>query len=335
MNKDRIIDTDEAMDQIEDPTSIQNKDTKEKEEFWKKKALYDPLTKLPNRFASDLIVESIKYDCEWFAIIDIDHFKEVNDTYGHQAGDEVLKKLAGFLDERLIATRFGGEEFTCFLVGEEFKTKESTEEYLNELREEVSKLTFDKVDKSINISIGVTEFYREERIATLFKEADKALYCAKDYGRNQVVFYEEGMDCEAHSDDGKEITKNNKCNLKENKIMKIKRIKRLIESLNESEMKQLSRILNEVPVKKKSPSLGYIIYKDEEGELYTAEFYFDEYYYATLVDSMGEQVMLPYPLHSIEDDTLEDLMFKVKEVLESDSLNPRKVKVYKNSIKTK
>ena len=128
-------------------------------------------------------------------MIDIDFFKRVNDTYGHAAGDEVLKQTAAVIKELLresdIPSRYGGEEFAILLpfthldearvVGERLrKAVENTPVTIGE---------DDSLKKNINvtISMGIAEFNPEETGEELFERADKALYQAKESGRNRVV----------------------------------------------------------------------------------------------------------------------------------------------------
>ena len=206
---EEVVDTQNAMSGITSKVTDKTQDL----EYWRQRALHDPLTGLPNRLAADMIVKSMKEDIQYLVVIDIDHFKNINDTYGHDAGDKVLSQLAKFLDDRLIVTRFGGEEFVCYLAGEAFSTQEDTDNYLNQLREDIGKISFDGVGEYITVSMGVTIFDRGRNVEDLFKLADKALYCAKEWGRNMVVFYEDGMDCEAHLDDDGELSKNELCEL--------------------------------------------------------------------------------------------------------------------------
>jgi predicted Zn-ribbon and HTH transcriptional regulator len=103
------------------------------------------------------------------------------------------------------------------MAGSEFNTEESTEEYLNELREQISQLKFNngKGGKlSITVSLGYTEFIKDKDVNELIKNADCALYVAKESGRNLVIKYVEGMDCGAHADneDGELIKNEEECN---------------------------------------------------------------------------------------------------------------------------
>ena len=130
------------------------------------------------------------------AFVDLDHFKEVNDTYGHQAGDDVLRNIAMLLSRQLRASdaigRYGGEEFIMILPGaDEHGAKIVGQRVLNAVR----KLTHDVGDgKLINVttSIGsacLTHGKEFETVADFIGAADKALYAAKDQGRNRLVHY--------------------------------------------------------------------------------------------------------------------------------------------------
>jgi len=125
----------------------------------------------------------------WLAMIDIDHFKRVNDNYGHLIGDEVLLLLA-----RLMRTcfrfhdqlyRFGGEEFVVLMRcnGEQEATAA-----LERLRTTTEKHLFPQVDR-ITISIGFSEIKTGDTPSGAFERADKAVYYAKEHGRNQVCSY--------------------------------------------------------------------------------------------------------------------------------------------------
>jgi diguanylate cyclase (GGDEF)-like protein len=127
-----------------------------------------------------------------FAMIDVDHFKLVNDTYGHPVGDQVLLALARVLQQRLRQTdlvgRYGGEEFAVILHD---VTLEKAEQIMQQLREDFSKVLFHAgdVDFSCTFSCGVAAFPQLESMETLREAADKAMYQAKHSGRNCVVIY--------------------------------------------------------------------------------------------------------------------------------------------------
>lgn len=124
------------------------------------------------------------------AMLDIDFFKNVNDTYGHDAGDEVLKTVAGALKNRIrdsdLIARFGGEEFCLLAVNVDPDAKDT---FFNELRTTVSDLEFDLNGEKVHVtvSIGVCETLGNS-IEDMISTADSSLYDAKEGGRNKVIF---------------------------------------------------------------------------------------------------------------------------------------------------
>ena len=156
-------------------------------------AFYDELTSLPGRRAlvEDMAKLGMKYS---LAMIDIDHFKKFNDTYGHDTGDEVLKMVASKLAEvggGGKAYRYGGEEFVLL-----FPSREVDESYKHTdiLRETIAKSPFIVRNKQnsktiyINISSGIVQKNSQDKDPfAVMKRADNALYKAKKAGRNQVV----------------------------------------------------------------------------------------------------------------------------------------------------
>lgn len=127
-------------------------------------------------------------------MIDVDHFKHFNDTYGHQAGDLVLKEIAIFLPKNVrdydIVCRYGGEELTVILNK---VTTKSVRERTEKIRSGIKQLTFNYADKNlekITVSIGIAIFPDHGEDATnLLKKADIALYQAKEAGRDQVIVF--------------------------------------------------------------------------------------------------------------------------------------------------
>lgn len=162
----------------------------------KHKINHDSLTGLPNREAyNENIAESIQ---RWqhndsplsLAVADIDHFKHINDTFGHLAGDKVLKKVAALFKSSVregdFIARFGGEEFVFIF---EHTNSETALEITEQLRKSIEECHFvyrdNKVD--VTISFGLTTIKAGDTIESLFMRADKALYKAKDSGRNRNV----------------------------------------------------------------------------------------------------------------------------------------------------
>lgn len=122
---------------------------------------------------------------------DIDHFKKVNDTYGHPAGDYVLKEIARVIGTRLIRgndffSRTGGEEFTLLLLGSNLRTAEEVAERIRQTIE-AHQFNFEGTDIPITISAGVAiKNEQDPNWEAIYERADKALYHSKNSGRNRV-----------------------------------------------------------------------------------------------------------------------------------------------------
>lgn len=135
-----------------------------------------------------------------FVMIDIDSFKKVNDTYGHPVGDMVIKKLSSMLLSRFRCQsnigRYGGEEFSLILP--ETSLLEA-EPMINKLREQFAQYCFktEGAEFFVTFSAGIAGFDGKEGSVGLVARADKALYKAKQQGRNQVVVNEWSSNCEA------------------------------------------------------------------------------------------------------------------------------------------
>ena len=127
-------------------------------------------------------------------MIDIDFFKGVNDKYGHAAGDEVLRTVAGIIKQALresdIPARYGGEEFAVLLPFTKIEEAKVVGERLRKAVEQAAIVIYQDTpeEKNINvtISMGLAQFDNNETGEALFERADKALYESKANGRNQV-----------------------------------------------------------------------------------------------------------------------------------------------------
>ena len=162
----------------------------------KENAKYDALTNLFNRKQFDEIFDKLFEEAQHnntdlsLVIVDADHFKSVNDNYGHQKGDEVLVHISKILTQNIrgddLCARWGGEEFVVLLPGSSFQIAQKV---ANRMRESIQENI--KVDNSAQTcSFGVSELSKYDTIETMFKRADEALYSAKKTGRNKVVYFE-------------------------------------------------------------------------------------------------------------------------------------------------
>lgn len=125
-----------------------------------------------------------------FAMIDVDHFKSVNDTYGHPVGDQVLLALARVLQQRLrnsdVVGRYGGEEFAAVFQG---ISQDKALEICDQLRSDFAKVRFHagRNQFSCTFSVGIASFPQYKSLVSLREAADRCLYAAKEQGRNRVV----------------------------------------------------------------------------------------------------------------------------------------------------
>lgn len=164
------------------------------EEKLQKLATVDSLTGIYNRYKMneeiDVEIGRNKRYGEGFALVmfDIDHFKAVNDTYGHDIGDYVLTELSRIIAKEIRESdnfgRWGGEEFMLILPK---LNKEEAVRVSEKLRDKVKNHTFKDISR-VTISIGTTVFTADDTKETLLKRVDNALYTAKREGRNRVVF---------------------------------------------------------------------------------------------------------------------------------------------------
>jgi diguanylate cyclase len=162
----------------------------------RKKAMHDALTGLPNRESYQQRVKQEIHRIKRYGgsmslmVCDIDLFKRINDNYGHLAGDKVLKIIAKSLQRNLrdsdFIARFGGEEFVALMPETSAEEAKLVAEKLR-VKVESSPFNFKKEPVQITISFGISQFALGETIEEVFERADKALYKAKENGRNQVI----------------------------------------------------------------------------------------------------------------------------------------------------
>lgn len=166
-------------------------------------ATTDDLTGLWNRRhfidrAENEISQALRYDRPLSIIqLDIDHFKKINDTHGHAAGDRALKFLASSLKELLRSTdtigRIGGEEFVLLFPNTGLQTAYAVAEKLRTFFE-FNRVDYEGKMLSMTISMGITSLRQENMdIDVLLREADEACYVAKDAGRNRTILWKEAF----------------------------------------------------------------------------------------------------------------------------------------------
>ena len=181
-----------------------NKELERLQEKLKEQAHRDPMTNLYNRryfhdVASNIIkIAQREGQRVSIIMIDIDKFKSVNDTYGHAIGDEVIKKLATLIQENIrssdIATRFGGEEFVLLLPSTDLAGVKNIASKIREIVES-SNIKTSAGEIRFTISLGVSLLFPSDKgVEDMLHRADKALYIAKENGRNQIVVYTEKLD---------------------------------------------------------------------------------------------------------------------------------------------
>jgi diguanylate cyclase (GGDEF)-like protein len=165
----------------------------QKNALLKRLSITDKLTGLNNRIKIDEVLSSNlhmfeRYDNVFSVIlIDIDHFKKVNDTYGHPVGDEILKDFASILKKHARITdvvgRWGGEEF--MIIASETDSVGATK-FATSIKKAINEYEFPKIGR-VTASFGLSQISVGDSIEDVVNRADLALYSAKESGRNKVV----------------------------------------------------------------------------------------------------------------------------------------------------
>lgn len=185
----------ERTEKLEEANASLEKEIEERKKIESKLeqlATTDPLTLLYNRRKFDELLEfEIEKDKRYqlglsLIYCDIDHFKTINDTYGHHVGDEILISFAKLLKEELresdIVARWGGEEFIILIPSQ---TEDIAIKIAEKMRKSIEESSFLKIG-TVTASFGVTHYIDYDTKKSIFKRADEALYKAKQNGRNCV-----------------------------------------------------------------------------------------------------------------------------------------------------
>ncbi|TWU22424.1 Response regulator PleD [Novipirellula galeiformis] len=194
----QIMDSNEQLQtRLESAERQLDKQTKQIESYLTE-ARTDALTGLYNRRAFDQKLDELFLAFRnggrsfSLALVDIDHFKNFNDTHGHQVGDQVLQQVAKILrvelDDAVIVTRFGGEEFAILMT----RPLKFAAEKMNQVRKTMASHPMDVGSQSLTIaiSVGLSE-PRDDLVASpVVRRADEALYTAKNFGRNRVYYHD-------------------------------------------------------------------------------------------------------------------------------------------------
>lgn len=179
---------------------------REQEAYYLTPAARDAGTGLLNKRAwTEYTIEQLNckdHSTRWLVIIDIDDFKHINDTYGHIFGDQVIRRVAEIMQvlvgQRGVIGRFGGDEYVILL--EKVETREQLKTLLKTIAKEFA-LAFDP-KTHVTASIGVSEYPVDgSEYEELMRKADKALYLAKEKGKNRHIIYEERLHGKLESDD--------------------------------------------------------------------------------------------------------------------------------------
>ncbi|MBR4091643.1 MAG: GGDEF domain-containing protein, partial [Mogibacterium sp.] len=167
------------------------KENMEARERLRHEASHDALTGLFNRGAYDLMMESVDTKHMALILIDVDYFKEVNDTYGHAAGDRVLKKVADLLRCNFrsvdVLCRIGGDEFAVIMTRVNSSMRQLVLSKMNHVNEVLQKPDDDV--PAVSLSVGIAFSDRENPQGDIFSDADRALYTVKRAGRKGCAVY--------------------------------------------------------------------------------------------------------------------------------------------------
>lgn len=150
----------------------------------------DPLTKAYNRLVCDSLIAQMCHEERCFSVIvfDVDNFKTVNDSFGHLAGDAVLKGMAGVVKENIraedILVRWGGDEFLILLLDTPLA---QACELAQRIRTVIEEKRCEGLNRAVTASFGVTEYEKGDDARSIINRVDQQLYCAKMKGKNAII----------------------------------------------------------------------------------------------------------------------------------------------------
>ncbi|WP_406547546.1 GGDEF domain-containing protein [Succinimonas sp.] len=155
------------------------------------KASHDELTGAYNRTGYDLLLSSMDLKTTFMLLIDVDNFKGINDTYGHETGDRVLKKIVAVLNKNFrsddYVCRLGGDEFAVFMVHAEEHLRDLVASKVGQINRQLAD-TSDSLPGT-SISVGIIHGTQVNNREDLYKCADESLYAIKRDGKNGYAFY--------------------------------------------------------------------------------------------------------------------------------------------------